>query len=255
MTEQRADAEHATGRRSATEGTTTRTSVRASDEPDPRRTAVRGLGEVLITLGVVTLLLVVYQLFYTNIESNRAQDRIRDDLAEQWNKPASLKQIPLGDGFALMRIPRLGQDWVKPIIEGVATKDLAHGLGHYPKSVMPGNVGNFAVAGHRATHGEPFRDLDRVRKGDAIVVEMKDSWLIYRTTGNPEIVLPTDVEVVAPVPWKPEAKPTEKVITLTTCHPRWASTHRLIVFGQLEKVEKKVKGKIPAVLTAAPQGS
>jgi sortase A len=216
------------------------------------RTAVRGFGEVLITLGVVVLLLCVYQLFYTNVEANRAQNKIRDDLVEQWKKPVSLKQIPLGDGFGLMRIPRLGPDWVKPVVEGVGTNDLASGLGHYPKSVMPGEVGNFAVAGHRATHGEPFRELDAVQEGDAIVVEMKDSWFIYRADKDPEIVLPTAVDVVLPVPREPGAKPTEKLITLTTCHPRWASTHRLIVFGTLEKVEKKVKGKIPAALTAAP---
>jgi sortase A len=219
------------------------------------RAAVRGFGEVLITLGVVILLLCVYQLFYTNIESNRAQNKIRDDLAEQWKKPVSLKQIPLGDGFALMRIPRLGPDWVKPIVEGVGTSDLSQGLGHYPKSVMPGQVGNFAVAGHRATHGEPFREMDTVGKGDVVVVEMKESWFIYRVDRDPEIVLPTEVDVVLPVPRQPDAKPTKKLITLTTCHPRWASTHRMIVFGHLEKVEKKVKGKIPAVLTAAPEGA
>jgi len=215
------------------------------------RTAVRGFGEVLITVGVVLLLLCVYQLFYTNVEADRAQGKVRGSLAEQWRNPVSLKRIPLGDGFALMRIPRLGHDWVKPIVQGVGARELAKGLGHYPDSAMPGRLGNFAIAGHRATHGEPFHNMDQVRRGDAVVVELRDRWFIYRVDST-EIVLPSEVEVVLPVPRKPDAEPTKRLITLTTCHPRWASTHRMIVYGHLDKVEKKVPNEVPSVLTATP---
>ncbi len=212
---------------------------------------VRGVGELLIALGVVILLFCVYQLFYTNLESNRAQAKIKNGLERDWTPPQhdpDAKPVPddfsgIGedDAFALMHIPRLGSDWEKPILEGVSLDDLARGLGHYPDSAMPGKVGNFAVAGHRATHGEPFRNLDRLEAGDVVIVETENSWYRY-VIDRHQIVDPTNVGVVLPVPNEPEAEPTEKLITLTTCHPRWASTYRLIYWGHLESVMSKAAG-------------
>jgi sortase A len=115
---------------------------------------------------------------------------------------------------------------------------------------MPGDVGNFAVAGHRATHGEPFRNLDLLKPGDAVVIETDDRWFTYRVTDS-EIVTPTDVEVILPVPNKPGAQPTQALITLTTCHPRWASTERMIVYGQLESERLKEAGP-PEALAGSP---
>ncbi len=220
--------------------------------PTPGRTAVRAFGEILITLGLVVLLFVAYQLFYSNVEAGRAQTRVTAALEERWASPESpLKEIPLGDGFALIRIPRLGSDWVKPIVEGVGPKDLATGIGHYPRTALPGKVGNFSLAGHRATHGEPFRNLDRMRKGDAIVIETKDTWHVYRVDRS-EVVLPTQVAVLEPVPNRPGVKPTERLVTLTTCNPRWASYQRLIVYGHLAGTQDKSAG-IPDVLkTSSP---
>jgi len=216
----------------------------------------RGVGEILVTLGLVILLFCVYQLFYTNLESNRAQAKIKNGLERDW-KPAepdpdakpvreNFAGVGTGDAFALMHIPRLGASWEKPILEGVSLDELTQGLGHYPDSAMPGKIGNFAVAGHRATHGEPFRDLNKLRQGDVVIVETQNNWYRYVIDSN-QIVDPTDVEVVLPVPNRPGVKPTEKLITLTTCNPRWASTERLIYWGHLDSVMSKAAG-VPAEL-------
>jgi sortase A len=128
------------------------------------------------------------------------------------------------------------------VVQGVGLDDLARGIGHYPKTVLPGEVGNFAVAGHRATHGEPFAYLDEVRKGDAVVVETQEDWYVYMID-RIKIVQPTDTWVIEPVPGRPGAVPTERLITLTTCNPRWASTERLILWGHLESRRSKAAGK------------
>lgn len=153
---------------------------------------------------------------------------------------AAQEKLPASSqAFALLRIPRLGRDWLSPVVEGVARgpfdlapEELGRGVVHYPKTALPGGRGNFAVAGHRATHGEPFRDLDQVRTGDEISVETRARTYTYRVTGT-AIVSPTSTDVLSPVPGRPGAKPDAARLTLTTCHPRWASTWRLIVSAEL----------------------
>ncbi len=219
----------------------------------PGRVAVRSLGEVMITFGAIMLLLVVYQLYWTNIEAKRAQDSIKNDFFNAISTGAPIK----GGTIGIMYIERLGKKWEKPIIEGVGLDDLAKGVGHFPKAVGPGQVGNFAVAAHRATHGEPFANLDGIQPGDKVVVETKDRWFVYTvdTQKNPskdhpawKLVDPNYGEVVLPVPEQPGVKPTKKLITLVTCNPRWGSTTRLIVYGHLTKTYKK-PGQPPAELS------
>ncbi len=229
------------------------------------RTATRTLGEVLVTLGAVLLLFVVYQLFWTNVAANAAAARVTDQIESQWRRsdvpdvvpapgstPApSAKPVPVsgGTGFARMWIPRLGQGWVRPVVQGVTLPDLAKGIGHYPETALPGQVGNFAVAGHRATNGEPFRELDRLRAGDAVVVETRSGWFTY-TVRRSEIVSPTQVDVLLPVPRRSGVRPTQAVLTLTTCNPRWASYERLIVYADLTDARAKSAG-LPVALTTA----
>jgi sortase A len=131
-----------------------------------------------------------------------------------------------------MVIPRLGDSWVSPVLEGVGDRSLTRGLGHYPRTALPGEIGNFSVAGHRATNGEPFARLDRVVKGDHVYVQTGTAWHDY-VVDRTAIVAPTEVGVVLPVPNSPGAEPRERRMTLTTCHPRWGSTQRLIVFTTL----------------------
>jgi sortase A len=214
------------------------------------RSAVRGLGELLITAGLVLLLFCVYQLVWTNVEANRRQDDVAQRLVHDWREPGptAAPQAPLrlGKGFAFLRIPRLGKKFDVPVIEGVRSQDLSRGVGHYTSTARPGEVGNFAIAGHRATNGEPFRDLDQVRRGDHLVVETETTWYTY-VVDRTRIVEPTDVWVLDPVPGRPKATPTKQLLTLTTCNPRWASTQRLIVFSHLEESTPRSAGR-PAAL-------
>ncbi len=218
----------------------------------PFRVAIRSLGEIMITFGMIMLLLVVYQLYWTNIQAARAQDSAKDNLKSSWVDGRPIKN----GAFGIMYIERLGKKWEKPIVEGVDLDQLAKGVGHFPKTAMPGEVGNFAVAAHRATHGEPFAYLDRIQPGDKIIVETKTNWFVYVVDAqkNPspdhpawKLVDPNYGEVVLPVPEQPGVKPTKKLITLVTCNPRWGSSTRLIVFGHLVKAYPK-PGLKPAEL-------
>lgn len=218
------------------------------------RAAVRSVGELFITAGLVLLLFCVYELVWTNIEANQAQGKVSHTLRQQWahqggHQPTGtvrLSKSDFGKGFAFLHIPRLGRKFSKPVVQGVSLPDLSRGVGHYPSTALPGEVGNFAVAGHRATNGEPFAHLDLVKVGDSLVVETRVSWFIY-VVDKVQIVQPTDVWVIEPVPGKPKEQPTRQLITLTTCNPRWASTQRLIVFGHLTATQPTADGR-PAVL-------
>lgn len=225
------------------------------------RAATRGLGELLITAGMVLLLFVAYQLVWTNLEAQRAQGQVADEIREAWGRPAGAtgasggelvgpRPGDFGRGFAFLRIPRLGRGYSVPVLEGVGLDVLARGVGHYPGTAMPGQVGNFAVAGHRATNGEPFAYLDRMRKGDVIVVETRRTWLTY-VVDRIRIVRPTDTWVIDPVPGKPDVEPRERLITLTTCNPRWASYERLIVSGRLQTERAKTAGPPPELARRA----
>lgn len=213
------------------------------------RLAVRSLGELMVTLGVVLLLFASYQLFWTNVEAHAAADQVTADIRADWDRPkpsAGPRAFEEGRGFAFLHIPRLGQGFEVPIVEGTALDLLKSGVGHYTDTAAPGAVGNFAVAGHRATNGEPFRALDQLRPGDPVVVETREAWFVYRVDSS-EIVEPTRVSVLLPVPEQPGVAPTEARITLTTCNPRWASYERLIVYGTLAQTVPRAGGP-PAVL-------
>jgi LPXTG-site transpeptidase (sortase) family protein len=219
------------------------------------RAGVRGLGELLITAGLVLLLFCGYQLVWTNFEADRAQNRVSDTLRQEWlrqggsqssNGTIRLSKSDFGKGFAFLHIPRLGRKYSVPVVQGVSLPDLSRGVGHYPSTALPGQVGNFAVAGHRATHGQPFAYLDQVKVRDSLVVETRTDWFTY-VVDKVQIVQPTDVWVIEPVPGKPKQVPTRQLITLTTCNPRWASTQRLIVFGHLTATQPAADGRPPAL--------
>jgi sortase A len=215
-----------------------------------RRTA-GVLGELLITAGVVVLLFVAYQLVWTNVAADRAANANSDALERTWSQRAADDpefDLPLknGEAFALLRIPRLGDNYRVPIVEGVTLDDLAQGVGHYPETALPGEVGNFSVAGHRATNGEPFAYLDQVDKGDLVVVETGSTWYTYQVTDE-YIVAPTQVDVIAPVPNEPGAVPRKRLMTMTTCNPRWDSYERLIFHAKLVEELPKGEGR-PAAL-------
>jgi len=242
---------------------------------DRIRTAVRGVGQACITLGVVILLFVVYELWFTDWVNAGQQRSATNKLEKQWgagddplvgsSQPGDkIRSIPLGTGIAIIRIPRLGLDYARTVIEGTNTEDLDIGPGHYTNSALPGQKGNLAIAGHRVGKGSPFLDLDKLRPGDAIVLETKSAWYTYKVLGNKangnfdqdtienipgrEIVDPSDVKVVAPVPDHIGEAPSRAMITLTTCHPKFSAQQRMIIHGVLSgAVRPKSAGPPPAL--------
>ena len=222
------------------------------------RSAALGVGELLVTAGVVLLLFVVYEVHVTDLLTAQRQDELSEELREQWESaPATgadergpITRVELGDAFAVLRIPRLGEDYTRVVLEGTQEKQLSQGPGHYVDSAMPGEDGNLALAGHRVGKGSPFLELDAMRPGDPVVVETADSWFVYRVLGDPatgdvgtdpsgipglHIVSPSAVEVIAPIPnAAASAAPSGAYLTLTTCHPRYSARQRLVVHARLD---------------------
>ena len=201
----------------------------------------RTIGEVLITVGVVLLLFASWQLWWTDVESNAAARTSIDAFYGNLDDPKNpekldAKGMPITIGedgvFGIIRIPRFGKDWVRPLVENTDWYPLTRGVGHYKGTVGPGTVGNFALAGHRTTFGRPLHDIDRLADGDLVVVETAATVHVYEVASR-EIVFPTDVEVIAPVPSDAGAAPTAAVLTLTSCHPKFSATQRFVVHATL----------------------
>lgn len=238
---------------------------------DGWRMVVRGFGQLLITAGIVILLFVVYELWITGLYTQHWQNSHLDRLEKIWRSGGvggeisktdpKLGHVPLGSGIAVLRIPRFGHGYHMVIVEGTGTSDLEKGPGHYPGTAYPGQVGNFAVAGHRTTYLHPFYNLNELKRGDAIVLETKTMWFTYRVEDTPatkgyphvpyqEIVSPTDVAVAYPVPDQadPGAEPSLKMLTFTTCNPRYSAAQRLVVHAVLAQSLKKGPGVVPPAL-------
>jgi sortase A len=214
------------------------------------RFTIRAVAELAITGGVVLAVFVFYLLVWTNHRTEAAQADLTEDFRAQQAEadvPDRLRAPESGEGLGILHIPALGKDWSWVVVEGVGDDDLARGPGHFPGTAMPGSIGNFAVAGHRATHGEPFANLDRLHAGDEVVVETMNGWLTYEVTWV-RILSPSATEVLEPVAGHPGEKATERTLTLVTCNPRWSSTERLVVGASL--VERRAADAGPPAAIA-----
>ncbi|QES49189.1 class E sortase [Streptomyces venezuelae] len=217
--------------------------------------ASRAAGELFITAGLVMLLFVTYQLWYTNVLAERQANGAAGSLREDWDAGVpgpAVSEFSPGQGFAIMYIPKL--DVKVPVAQGISKpKVLDRGMvGHYAegalKSAMPGDkAGNFAVAGHRNTHGEPFRYINRLRPGDPIVVETRDAYYTYEMTSMLPQTPPTNVSVIKPVPEGSGFTGPGRYITLTTCTPEFTSTYRMIVWGRMVDERPRSQGAPPVL--------
>lgn len=100
-------------------------------------------------------------------------------------------------------------------------------------TVLPGEVGNFGMAGHRTTYGKPFNKIAELKSDDVVLVETKQTWFVYRVTAH-EIVPPTQVSVLLPVPNEPGEEQTKAILTMTSCHPEFSARERYVVHAELE---------------------
>ena len=160
------------------------------------RHATRAAGEVLLTVGLVGLLFIGYLIWGTGLRAASAQQ------------------------------------WRFTLIQGTALAQFNESPGHVPGTQWPGQLGNFAIAGHRVTAGNPFWSLPSLQDGDLVYIATRLNNYTYRVIGK-KWVVPTDTAVLDPVPSHPRQRPTRRLITLITCDPAWTGTHRVIVTGVL----------------------
>lgn len=238
------------------------------------RKAMRGVGQTLITLGVVVLLFIVYEAFITDIFTAQKQEQLSEDLQKEWKDSPTVGQetnfadVPVGDAFAVMRVPAFGADYAQVVVQGTTNEALEKGPGHYSDTAGPGEVGNFSIAGHRVGKGSPFLNLDRLKPGDPIVFETQANWYVYRVIGNKDsgdytdpafggikgqfVTNPEDYAVIAPVPGDESATPTQRLLTLTTCHPKFSAAERMIIHAYLDgeplsKTQYPTAADVPAL--------
>lgn len=127
-----------------------------------------------------------------------------------------------GEALGRIEIPSIGVDWT--VVEGVSRSDLRRGAGHMPDTALPGQPGNAVISGHRTTYGAPFHDLGEASKGDLITITTASGSHVYQIVRK-EVVLPNETWVTGQ--WE------GSWLTLTTCHPKFSSRERLVVFARL----------------------
>ena len=186
------------------------------------RAVLGAVGRVLIAAGLLILSFVGYQLWGTSFAEARSQERLIEEFQAK-DGPAleAIRPVP-GGAVGLIEIPKIGLD--KAFVEGVGVAELKTGPGHYPKTPMPGQPGNAAIAGHRTTYGAPFNRLDELVAGDAVLVTTAQGEFRYEVeTAN--VVHPGQSEVLDPTP--------DSRLTLTTCHPEFSAAQRLVLTAKL----------------------
>jgi len=238
------------------------------------RLIVRTFSELCITVGALIVLFVVYVLFWTGVRAADAAESQLDALRGQWARgaaaapaspgphaspgppassgpPAPTSPAPStapaayrdGKPFAMLYIPRFGKHWEWPVLENTEVSTLRKGIGHYAGTARLGERGNFALAGHRRTYGDPFKDFPKLRPGDAVLLTDGTTWFTYRVDRKPYRTVPSDTGVIDPVPRKSGYDGPGRYLTLTTCDPEWGSSHRLIAWGHLDATRPVSDGR------------
>lgn len=231
---------------------------------------VRSCAELLVTAGILLLLYVAWQLWWTNIDANAQQQEAVQTLSKDfggpviavapeknYGAPLVADQPGYGEAIGIVYIPRFGADFSVPVSVGVGADVLNNlGLGQYPGAAMPGEVGNFSVAGHRQTHGQALDLIHTLVPGDHIYMRTADGYYTY-VFRDSEIVRPDRVEVLLPVPNRPDAEPIERLLTMTSCHPRYSDEERIIAYSVMESWQPNSAGppaKIAGVVAQNTEG-
>ena len=255
----------------------------------PRRarhgTSIVGvIGEVLITLGVIALLYVSWQMWIGDLIIGTQKHAEAQALSQSWatasptgpatpeptpsttptgepTEEAAAATVPVlgqpehGQQFGVMFVPRFGSQWQFTIAGGTSRKDILDQgeIGHYADTAMPGELGNSVYAAHRWTSGEPFDPIDKLVIGDAIVIQTPDGWYTYRFR-TLEYVQDTQVEVLLPVPQQVGVEANERYLTLTSCAPKLDMLERIIAYAVFEDFTPTADGP-PASLAPPTQGA
>ena len=201
------------------------------------RKTVRAFGILLILAGLGMLAYIAWQHFGTNVVSKHKQEEVKQNLAEDWGKGLD------SDAIGLLRVPRFGDTYEGPIVKGFSKDALARGVGWDTKSAKPGEIGNFAIAGHRVTHGEPFAKFPKLKRGDVVYVETRTDIFTYKLRNSGKSIT-VDFTVGWPLQRVPDPRaagerPTKAVLTMLTCSELFHTRNRNVVIGDLIKTVRK----------------
>lgn len=224
-------------------------------------------GELLVTAGLFVLLFLGWHVWFNDIVQGAAQNRASAELSNTWTTPVGAptefdRAFGTSDGaivevkppvvaspgnaqsFATILVPRFGARYERTVAESVDVETVLNnhvtGVGRYPGTALLGEVGNFAIAGHRTTYGAPFGEVDQLRVGDRIYLETEKGWYVYRFR-NLEYVYPNEVSVLNPVPQLLiEAK--DRILTMTSCHPKLSAAERIITYSVFESFVPRESG-------------
>jgi sortase A len=201
------------------------------------------VSRTLTCIGLLVLLFVAYELFATNVMAARSQTKLLESFRARLAHPATLQLPALGEGMALLEIPRFASQSV--VVQGVRPVDLQHGPGHDPGSPLPGQIGNAVFEGHRVTYGGPFRYIDELERGDTIVAFTTQGRFTYTVLG------------VRPSSWHPFVATTTDVgyLTLITSDPAYVPTHQVQVLAQLVTQPLAPPSQVQLAVGAVRNGS
>jgi sortase A len=245
-------------------GAGTKRRHRSSTAPSGTVTVLGVLGELLITASALVLLFLGWQLWWNDMIMANSQSSAASEISQDWiaqdtatplpettTDPVEPDAAPVAvdygnpvvaavpgnaTAFAVLYVPRFGADYHRSIAEGTGHDVLNSnrlGIGHYPGTQMPGEIGNFAVAAHRSAFGGGMHLINELQLGDAIYVQTADGYYTYRYRDT-EYVAPSQVQVLASVPNYPDGIPVDRIITLTSCNPLYSTAERIIAYGVLE---------------------
>lgn len=227
------------------------------------------LGEICLIIAFMAASFVVWQTTWTGVQSEQTQAQQSRDanwstpaetpVKAQTGEPPVLNNPSYGELLGQLYIPRFGAKWQRNVVQGTDNKQLArHGIGHYMDSQMPGAVGLFAVAGHRAGYGEPLAYINTLQNGDPIIMRTQDYWYVY-TYYDHAIVHFTQSEAIASVPFHPSETPTERLMALSSCEPRYfmggATPNRWVAYARLKYWAKTSDGTPEELLSTPKTGN
>lgn len=205
------------------------------------------LGVSLVAVSIGLFGWVGWEFFGTNYVSAHKHEAIVGAVTREWAAGGTSVEAEGSKVMSVVRIPRFGRGYAVPMLEGTTPRLLAAGFGHFESSAAPGGTGNFALAAHRVTHGEPLRGMPELRPGDEIVIETGAATYTYvlDTAGDALSVDFSESWVLEPFPVNPSggvqppAGVGQRLITIATCAELFHTDNRLVAFGHLEKVEPR----------------
>ncbi|WP_241192306.1 class E sortase [Streptomyces sp. ADI96-02] len=210
------------------------------------------LGEVFVTVAVIMALFLVYRIWWTNVEADRMAQSTAKAIRAEWSREGGggRQKSASSPGIGFLHVPALGGAGEIAIVEGTDPERLDEGVAgfytHPVRSAMPWDrEGNFSLAAHRDGHGAKFHNLDKVRSGDHAIVETEGKWYVYTIFATLPKTADTNVGVIDSIPKGSGRYTRGQYITLTTCTPVFTSDYRLIVWGELTRVEPVTPGRTP----------